>query len=505
MTAETVRAALTPRTKAIVAVHLYGNVAPVDELARAGPAGARGRRPGGGRHAARPARGLAGHGGHVLLLPVEEPARASATAARSSPTTTRWPARRAGCAFTAPRTRRPSWTWATTRGWTSCRRPRCGFCCRSSTAGRPPAGGGGRLRPPGPGRPRDADPRPVDGRRARLPPLRGPRSSEPTSWRRRSGERGIGARGYYRVPSHLQPAVAHLLPEGLELPGHGRAGAHRPGPADGHRACRRSRRARWSRPWPPSRRPRNCSMRVWVDLTNSPHVLVMRPLIEAMREDGHEVEVTARDFAQTLELCERLGVEHTAVGRHRGERLASKGLGLASRSAALVRWARGRRFDVAMGHGSNDVSVAAALLRIPSSTAFDYEWAKVQHNVNCRLVRAGGGARRDPAGAPGPLRRTRQGARLPGPEGGVLPRRLRARPRRAVRAVAGSGAADRGGAHAAGGVAVPPLREPAVRPRAGAPARHAGRGAAAHGRPARRDPGPRRADRCPSGRSTPRA
>ena len=129
-------------------------------------------------------------------------------------------------------------------------------------------------------------------------------------------------------------------------------------------------------------------MRVWVDLTNSPHVLVMRPLIEAMREDGHEVEVTARDFAQTLDLCERLGVEHTAVGHHRGGRLASKGLGLASRSAALVRWARKRRFDVAMGHGSNDVSVAAALLRIPSSTAFDYEWAKVQHNVNCRLVRA---------------------------------------------------------------------------------------------------------------------
>jgi len=129
-------------------------------------------------------------------------------------------------------------------------------------------------------------------------------------------------------------------------------------------------------------------VRVWVDLTNSPHVLVMRPLIEAMHEDGHEVEVTARDFAQTLDLCERLGVEHTAVGRHRGERLASKGLGLASRSAALVRWARKRRFDVAMGHGSNDVIVAAALLRIPSSTAFDYEWAKVQHNVNCRLVRA---------------------------------------------------------------------------------------------------------------------
>jgi predicted glycosyltransferase len=128
-------------------------------------------------------------------------------------------------------------------------------------------------------------------------------------------------------------------------------------------------------------------MRIWVDLTNSPHVLVMRPLIEAMRADGHEVEVTARDFAQTLELCERFGLEHTAIGRHRGGRLAGKAAGLASRSLALARWARGRRFDVALGHGSNDVSVAAALLRVPSATAFDYEWAAAQHHVNCRLAR----------------------------------------------------------------------------------------------------------------------
>jgi len=129
-------------------------------------------------------------------------------------------------------------------------------------------------------------------------------------------------------------------------------------------------------------------MRVWVDLTNSPHVLVMRPLIEAMRADGHEVEVTARDFAQTLELCERFGVEHTPIGHHRGERLIPKFAGLQARSGALVRWARGRGFDVAMGHGSNDVSVAASLLRIPAATAFDYEFAALQHHVNCRLCRA---------------------------------------------------------------------------------------------------------------------
>ena len=127
-------------------------------------------------------------------------------------------------------------------------------------------------------------------------------------------------------------------------------------------------------------------MRVWVDLTNSPHVLVLRPIVAALRAEGHDVQLTARDFAQTLGLLERFGIEHTVVGHHRGGRLAAKGLGLVSRSAALARWARRRRFDLALGHGSNDVTVAARLLRIPCSTMFDYEWATVQHNVNCRLA-----------------------------------------------------------------------------------------------------------------------
>ncbi len=154
-------------------------------------------------------------------------------------------------------------------------------------------------------------------------------------------------------------------------------------------------------------------MRIWIDLTNSPHVLVMRPVIEALEREGHEVRVTARDFAQTLGLLDRFQIPHTAIGRHRGERLAAKTGGLALRSAALVRWARtqapagghpgGRaprraspgmeppgadRFDIALGHGSNDVNVAAALLGIPSATMFDYEWAAVQHHINCRLASA---------------------------------------------------------------------------------------------------------------------
>jgi uncharacterized protein len=130
-------------------------------------------------------------------------------------------------------------------------------------------------------------------------------------------------------------------------------------------------------------------MRIWVDLTNSPHVLVLRPIIAVLQARGADVRVTARDFAQTVELAERLGVDCEVIGHHRGARLGAKAVGLAERSAALVRWARrSGPFDLALGHGSNDVTVAARLLRIRCSTMFDYEWATVQHTVNCRLAQA---------------------------------------------------------------------------------------------------------------------
>jgi uncharacterized protein len=132
---------------------------------------------------------------------------------------------------------------------------------------------------------------------------------------------------------------------------------------------------------------------VWVDLTNSPHVLVLRPVIAALRSRGADVQVTARDFAQTVELAERFGLGAEVIGRHRGGRVSAKAAGLVSRTTALLRWAlRAQRrrgpFDLALGHGSNDVTIAARTLRVPRSTMFDYEWATVQHTVNCRLADA---------------------------------------------------------------------------------------------------------------------
>ena len=59
---------------------------------------------------------------------------------------------------------------------------------------------------------------------------------------------------------------------------------------------------------------------------------------------------------------------------------------MTSRLRALRSWARGREFDVALAHGSHELTMTARRLGIPSSTTFDYEWAWLQHQLGCRAA-----------------------------------------------------------------------------------------------------------------------
>jgi uncharacterized protein len=127
-------------------------------------------------------------------------------------------------------------------------------------------------------------------------------------------------------------------------------------------------------------------MRIWVDLTNTAHVLVLRPLVDALEADGHEVELTARPLSHTVELLEDWGHPFTVVGRHGGAGRVGKARAAAGRVAHLLRWARGRRFDGALAHASTDLPPVSRALRIPNTTMFDYEWAALQHHANCRLA-----------------------------------------------------------------------------------------------------------------------
>jgi uncharacterized protein len=128
-------------------------------------------------------------------------------------------------------------------------------------------------------------------------------------------------------------------------------------------------------------------MRVWFDMTAPAHPIVFRPVIARLQAAGHDVRVTARDYAQTLPLLERLDIPHTAIGRHGGASRRRKASALASRTSALLAYGRRGRFDLAVAHGSNDLALAAKALRVPEVNAFDYEWASTQHQLGCRLAR----------------------------------------------------------------------------------------------------------------------
>ena len=128
-------------------------------------------------------------------------------------------------------------------------------------------------------------------------------------------------------------------------------------------------------------------MRVWVDITNSPHVLFFRPLIRLLQADGHEVSITAREYAQTLDLLELHGLAHEVVGpRHGGAGVLGKGRALVGRLPALRRFARSRDFDLALAHGSHELTLTARSLGIPSATAHDYEFATLQHHLGLRAA-----------------------------------------------------------------------------------------------------------------------
>jgi predicted glycosyltransferase len=127
-------------------------------------------------------------------------------------------------------------------------------------------------------------------------------------------------------------------------------------------------------------------LRVWIDMTNSPHVVIFRPLIARLVARGHEVTVTARDFAQTLGLLERYGIAHQVFGAHGGAGHAGKARAMASRTSALTRFARRERFDVAIAHGSTDQPPAAKAAGTPQVTMFDYEYATAMHHWNGRFA-----------------------------------------------------------------------------------------------------------------------
>ena len=120
-------------------------------------------------------------------------------------------------------------------------------------------------------------------------------------------------------------------------------------------------------------------MRLWIDLANSPHVPFFKALTKRFIAEGHEVEFTARKFAETVPLAQAAGFAPAVVGAHAGRDVSKKAGGFVSRAWALAGWARKRDFDLAISHNSYSQILAARALGVKTITMMDYEHQPANH------------------------------------------------------------------------------------------------------------------------------
>lgn len=127
-------------------------------------------------------------------------------------------------------------------------------------------------------------------------------------------------------------------------------------------------------------------MTFWIDICNSPHVLFFEPVIKELKKQGHTVIVTARDFASTIKMLENKNISFKLIGSHGGSFRISKLFHMLSREIQLFFYLRKKNINIALGHASYDSAVVAKMLKIPSITTFDYEYADTIHKVLLKHV-----------------------------------------------------------------------------------------------------------------------
>jgi predicted glycosyltransferase len=120
-------------------------------------------------------------------------------------------------------------------------------------------------------------------------------------------------------------------------------------------------------------------VRIWIDLSNSPHPLLFAPIARRLEELGHEIGVTVRDNAQTVELALERWPDAAIIGGQSPKSRAQKVEVMMARIPLLRRWARSFRADVALSHNSYAQIVAARVLGLRVVTAMDYEGQPANH------------------------------------------------------------------------------------------------------------------------------
>jgi len=120
------------------------------------------------------------------------------------------------------------------------------------------------------------------------------------------------------------------------------------------------------------------SKRIWIDITNSPHVLFFEPLIKTLKKEGVEFLITARPYQQTVELLKQKKIDHKIIGKHYGKNKFRKASGLFFRSFLLWKEMikQKSRISFSISHGSPYCSIASNFARIYNLWTLDGDKAK---------------------------------------------------------------------------------------------------------------------------------
>jgi predicted glycosyltransferase len=116
-------------------------------------------------------------------------------------------------------------------------------------------------------------------------------------------------------------------------------------------------------------------MKIWFDLSNSPHINMFYEMICELEKNGHEIIITCRPLANTIDLLDQKGLRYTVVGEHYGKNFYKKVLGFPVRVFQLRKFLSPLKPDIAVSQSSFHSPLVAKLLGIPSIYTNDNEHA----------------------------------------------------------------------------------------------------------------------------------
>lgn len=126
--------------------------------------------------------------------------------------------------------------------------------------------------------------------------------------------------------------------------------------------------------------------KIWIDLDNSPHVPLFKPIVEELARRRYDVVVTARDCFQVPELVEKFNLQCTFIGRHYGKNKALKVMGTCLRALQMRDFAKREQPTLALSHGSRAQLLVASMMGIPSVLMMDYEHVQFLPGIRPTMI-----------------------------------------------------------------------------------------------------------------------